>query len=76
MSIKVVLIEDDHDLGAALSEYLELSGFQVHWVASGIEFYALAAETRSFRSRLLILGFPINPGWCSRNISVAIRRPA
>ena len=62
MSIKVVLIEDDHDLGAALSEYLELSGFQVHWVASGIEFYALAAETSEFQVAIVDIGLPDQSG--------------
>jgi DNA-binding response OmpR family regulator len=37
MSIKILIVEDDVDLGSLLKQYLELNNFEVHRVYNGIE---------------------------------------
>lgn len=37
MNIKVLIVEDDIDLGNLLKQYLEINGFQAHRVFNGIE---------------------------------------
>ena len=62
MTTSVFLIEDDLDLGAALNEYLQLSGFSVRWARSGIEFYAALAEDPDFQVAIVDIGLPDQSG--------------
>lgn len=59
---QVFLIEDDHALGAALCEYLEMAGFGVQWVCSGLEFYARMADAPDFHVAIVDIGLPDQSG--------------
>lgn len=59
---QVFLIEDDHALGAALCEYLEMAGFGVQWVCSGLEFYARIADAPDFQVAIVDIGLPDQSG--------------
>ena len=44
--VKIILVEDDHDLRQSITEYLRLRKFHVTDVASGIEFYKALRQER------------------------------
>ncbi|MEX0448649.1 response regulator transcription factor [Spiribacter sp. 221] len=58
----VLLVEDDEDLGAALVELLELSGFRVAWARSGLECYARLQSGPDFHVAVVDVGLPDQSG--------------
>lgn len=59
---RVLLVEDDADLGAALTEYLELSGLTVDWAQSGLEFYRLLSQESGYQVCVIDIGLPDQSG--------------
>lgn len=60
--LRVLLVEDDPDLGSALTEVLELSGLAVDWARSGLEFYRLLANDPSYHVGVVDIGLPDQSG--------------
>ena len=60
--IRVILVEDDADLGAALSEFLELSGLIVDWVQSGLDFYRKLGQGVVYQVAVIDIGLPDQSG--------------
>lgn len=62
MNRSVIIVEDDIDLRESTVEFLNLHGFDVTGVGSGIEFYQ-ALTKRSFAVAVLDLGLPDQSGY-------------
>lgn len=60
--IKVILVEDDHDLRHAVADYLRLSGLDVDDVPSGIAFYK-ALRTSTYDIAILDINLPDTSGF-------------
>lgn len=60
--IRVVLVEDDHDLRQGLAEYLRLCGFDVVDVATGLAFYR-ALRSGDFDIAILDVNLPDTSGF-------------
>ncbi len=54
---QIILIEDDDELRESMQEYLELSGFTVSAVGTGLEFFHLILQ-QSFDVAIVDLGLP------------------
>lgn len=61
-ALRVLLVEDDPDLGSALTEFLELSGLSVDWARSGLEFYRFLGSNPDYHVGVIDLGLPDQPG--------------
>lgn len=59
---RVLLVEDDEDLGAALCEYLEMAGFGTHWVRRALEFYRVIGVAPGFDVAIVDIGLPDQSG--------------
>lgn len=59
--MRILLVEDDKQLGAGLEAGLQQAGFQVDWVCDG-QAAELAVQTEPFTAVVLDLGLPKIPG--------------
>lgn len=68
-AVRVILVEDDHDLRHAIADYLRLRGFDVTDVASGLGFYK-ALSLEEFDISILDVNLPDVSGFdLARDVS-------
>lgn len=62
MKTKLLLIEDDPDFGFMLQHYLQLSGYEVHWMQSPVEF-SLYENTLPYDLLIIDVMLPLKSGF-------------
>ena len=60
--IKILLVEDDHNLGSLLKDYLDAKGFSTTWAKNGKEGYDVFVKGK-FRICILDVMMPIKDGY-------------
>lgn len=63
MKTKILLVEDDPDLGMVLKQYLEFSDFEVRWIANPQEILENMAMIQDFQLAILDVMLPFMDGF-------------
>lgn len=63
MKTKILLVEDDPDLGMVLKQYLEFSDFQVRWISNPQEILENMEMIQDFQLAILDVMLPVMDGF-------------
>ena len=63
MKTKILLLEDDPDLGMVLKQYLEFSDFEVSWISNPEEILKDKKNVENFQLAILDVMLPVMDGF-------------
>src|ERR1700744_5475293 len=75
---KILLVEDETDLGHVVRQYLEISDFEVDWVTNGrLAYNRLSAEQATYDIALIDVSMPEMDGFhlADRMVQLGLRLP-
>lgn len=78
MNVKILLVEDEIDLGNVVKQYLELVGFEVSWAKNGkVALDQLQHERGAFQLALIDVSLPVMDGFelANRIVESGLRIP-